>query len=387
MRIGVPRESAPGERRVALVPDAVARLVKSGIEVSVESGAGEGAYHADAAYASAGARVVSGAATLYGESDVVVKIHRPMADNGAPGEMSALREGTVLIALLAPLSNPALVRRLADRRITSFSLDAIPRISRAQALDVLSAMSTVTGYHAVLSAAAALPKFVPLLMTAAGTLTPARFLIIGAGVAGLQAIATARRLGAVVEAFDTRPAVREQVQSLGAIFVEADVAGAEGAGGYAQAQSEEQHRRTLAVLSGRAPEADVIITTALVPGMRAPVLVTAEMVRSMRRGSVIVDLAAEQGGNCELSRPGETTVAHDVTIIAPLNGASAHAVHASQMLSRNVTSLLQLMVKDGALALNFDDQILRESCITHEGRIVHDGARAAVERLEGAVER
>lgn len=387
MRIGVPRESAPGERRVALVPDAVARLVNTGVEVAVQAGAGLGAYHADSAYEVAGARVVSGAAALYGESDLVVKIHRPTGDDGAPGEVTLLREGGVLVALLAPLSNPDLVRRLADRRVTSFSLDAIPRISRAQPLDVLSAMSTLTGYHAVLTAAAALPKVVPLLMTAAGTLTPARFLVIGAGVAGLQAIATARRLGAVVEAFDTRPAVKEQVQSLGATFVEADVAGAEGTGGYARAQSEEQHRRTLSVLAGRAREVDVIITTALVPGMRAPVLVTAEMVRSMRPGSVVVDLAAEQGGNCELSRPGEITVAHDVTIIAPLNGASSHAVHASQMFSRNVSSLLQLLIKDGALLLDFEDQIVRESCITHEGRIVHDGARAAVERLGGAVAR
>lgn len=378
MQIGVPRETTPGERRVALVPDTVARLLKSGVSVAIEAGAGSAAYHADDAYRTTGATIARDAAELYARSDVVLKIHRPSSD--APvDEVAMLREGSVLIALLYPLIHLDLVRRLADRRITAFALDAIPRISRAQPLDALSAMSTVTGYHAVLSAAAALPKFFPLLMTAAGTLTPARVLILGAGVAGLQAIATARRLGAVVEAFDARAVVKEQVQSLGATFVEVGAESAEGAGGYAAAQSEDAQKRTLEVLALRSREADVIITTALVPGMRAPRLITAEMVKGMRPGSVIVDLAGEQGGNCELSEPGTTVVRHEVTIMAPLNGASAIPVHASQMYSRNVSSFLQLLVKDGALALNFEDEIVRDSCVTHEGRIVHARARAAVE--------
>jgi NAD(P) transhydrogenase subunit alpha len=342
----------------------------------VERGAGERAFHADDAYVKAGSTIAADARELYAKGDCVLHVRRP-----APDAVALTRTGSVLIAPLQPLSNPDLVRQLADRGVTAFSTDAIPRIARAQALDVLSSMASIAGYAAALTAARSLPKFFPLLMTAAGTLTPARVFVIGAGVAGLQAIATCRRLGAIVEAFDTRPVVKEQVQSLGATFVEAalGVADTQDRGGYAKELSEDAHRRELELVAGRAREADVVITTALIPGKRAPLLITADTVRAMRPGSVIVDLAGEQGGNCELSKPGETVVAHGVTIHAPLDLVSSMSVHASQMLSRNHAAFLQLLIKNGALTLNFEDEIIRESCITHEGKIVHERARAAAE--------
>ena len=376
MIVGVPRETAPGERRVALIPETAEKLAKSGVGVMVERGAGDLAFHADDAYTKAGATVAGDARDLYAKSDLVLHVRRPAGD-----VLEMLRDGIVIIAPLQPLSNPDVVRRLAARRVTSFSTDAIPRIARAQALDVLSSMASIAGYAAALTAARSLPKFFPLLMTAAGTLTPARVFVIGAGVAGLQAIATSRRLGAVVEAFDTRPVVKEQVQSLGAPFVEAALGAGEteDKGGYAKELSEDAHRRELELVAGRAREADVVITTALIPGKRAPVLITAATVRAMRPGSVIVDLAGEQGGNCELSRPGETVVEHGVTIHAPLDLVSSMAVHASQMLSRNHAAFLQLLIKDGKLALNFEDEIIREACITHEGKIVSERVRAVVE--------
>ncbi|HJR66893.1 MAG TPA: Re/Si-specific NAD(P)(+) transhydrogenase subunit alpha [Gemmatimonadaceae bacterium] len=376
MIVGVPRETAPGERRVALIPETAEKLVRSGVGVMVERGAGDRAFHADDAYTKAGATIAGAAAELYSKSDLVLHARRPELE-----VLEMLREGIVLVAPLQPLSNPDVVQRLAQRRVTAFSTDAIPRIARAQSLDVLSSMASVAGYAAALTAARSLPKFFPLLMTAAGTLTPARVFVIGAGVAGLQAIATARRLGAVVEAFDTRPVVKEQVQSLGATFVEAalGVAETEDKGGYAKELSEDAHRRELELVASRAREADVVITTALIPGKRAPLLITADTVRAMRPGSVIVDLAGEQGGNCELSRPGETVVEHGVTIHAPLDLVSSMPVHASQMLSRNHAALLQLLIKDGKLTLNFDDEIIRDACITHEGKIVSDRVRAVVE--------
>lgn len=376
MIVGVPRETAPGERRVALIPETAEKLAKSGVGVLVEHAAGDRAFHADDAYTKAGATIAADARDLYAKSDLVLHARRPASDI-----LETLRDGIVVIAPLQPLSNPDVVRLLAQRRVTAFSTDAIPRIARAQALDVLSSMASIAGYAATLTAARSLPKFFPLLMTAAGTLTPARVFVIGAGVAGLQAIATARRLGAVVEAFDTRPVVKEQVQSLGATFVEAALGTAEteDKGGYAKELSEDAHRRELELVASRAREADVVITTALIPGKRAPVLITAATVRAMRPGSVIVDLAGEQGGNCELSRPGETVVEHGVTIHAPLDLVSSMPVHASQMLSRNHAALLQLLVKDGKLALNFDDEIIREACVTHEGRIVAERIRAVVE--------
>jgi NAD(P) transhydrogenase subunit alpha len=376
MIVGVPRETAPAERRVALVPETAEKLIRSGVGVTVERGAGERAFHTDDAYLKTGATIAADAHEVFGKSDVVLLARRP-----ANGVLELVREGSVLIAPLQPLSNPDIVRRLAERRVTAFSTDAIPRIARAQALDVLSSMASIAGYAAVLTAARSLPKFFPLLMTAAGTLTPARVFVIGAGVAGLQAIATARRLGAIVEAFDTRPVVKEQVQSLGATFVEATLGAGEteDKGGYAKELSEDAHRRELELVASRAREADVVITTALIPGKRAPVLITRDTVLAMRPGSVIVDLAGEQGGNCELSRPGETVVEHGVTIHAPLDLVSSMPVHASQMLSRNHAAFLQLLVKDGALALNFEDEVVREACITHDGQVVNARVREVVE--------
>ena len=373
MIVGVPRETAPGERRVALIPETAEKLVRSGVGVMVERNAGDRAFHADDAYTKAGATIAGDARALYAQSDLILHARRP-----APDVLEMLREGVVFVAPFQPLSNPDMVRRLAQRRVTAFSTDAIPRIARAQSLDVLSSMASIAGYAAALTAARSLPKFFPLLMTAAGTLTPARVFVIGAGVAGLQAIATARRLGAVVEAFDTRPVVKEQVQSLGATFVEAalGVAETEDKGGYAKELSEDAHRRELELVASRAREADVVITTALIPGKRAPLLIMADTVRAMRPGSVIVDLAGEQGGNCELSRPGETVVEHGVTIHAPLDLVSSMPVHASQMLSRNHAALLQLLIKDGTLTLNFEDEIVREACITHDGTVVNERVRA-----------
>jgi NAD(P) transhydrogenase subunit alpha len=376
MIVGVPRETAPGERRVALIPETAEKLAKSGVGVMVERGAGDRAFYADDAYTRAGATIAADAREVYAKSDLILHVRRPAAD-----VLELLRDGVVIVAPLQPLSNPDVVRQLAQRRVTAFSTDAIPRIARAQALDVLSSMASIAGYAAALTAARSLPKFFPLLMTAAGTLTPARVFVIGAGVAGLQAIATARRLGAVVEAFDTRPVVKEQVQSLGATFVEAALGAAEteDKGGYAKELSEDAHRRELELVAGRAREADVVITTALIPGKRAPVLITAETVRAMRPGSVIVDLAGEQGGNCELSRPGETVVEHGVAIHAPLDLVSSMPVHASQMLSRNHAALLQLLIKEGKLTLNFEDEIIREACITHEGKVMSERVRAVVD--------
>ncbi|MGH2500044.1 MAG: Re/Si-specific NAD(P)(+) transhydrogenase subunit alpha [Candidatus Limnocylindria bacterium] len=373
MRVGVPRESAPGERRVALVPETVARLVKGGHDVVVERGAGEGAFFADAAYREAGA-TVAGAAEAFG-AEVVLKVQKP-----SPEEVERLREGAILIATLQPLGNADLVRALAARRVTSLSMDAIPRVTRAQPMDSLSSQSNIAGYKAVLVGAVSLAKFLPMLTTAAGTITPARVLVLGAGVAGLQAIATARRLGALVEAFDTRPAVKEQVQSLGAKFLEIDLGEhGEGPGGYAKELSEEAHRRERELVAARAKEADIIITTALVPGRRAPVLVTAEMVRSMRPGSVVVDLASEMGGNCELTEPGKTVVRDGVTIHGELNLPSTVAVHASQLYSRNISTLLGHLTADGRLRLDLDDEITKGTVITHEGAIVHGPTRAAAE--------
>ncbi len=367
MNLGVPREIAPGEQRVALVPETVAKLVRGGLQISVEHGAGDAAFHPDSEYEQAGATIAPSAAALYGSADLVVKIQRPLVrPESGIDELSLLRSGTTLVAVLQPLANPDLAQQLDQRGVTAFSLDAIPRIARAQAMDVLSSMSTVAGYRAVLLAAATLPRFFPLLMTAAGTVTPARVFVIGAGVAGLQAIATAKRLGAVVQAFDTRPAVREQVQSLGGTFVEIDLGAqdTETAGGYAKELSEDAHRRELALIAEKTREADVVITTALIPGKRAPLLITADTVRAMKPGSVIVDLAGEFGGNCELSKGGETVSASAVTIMAPLNLPATMPVHASQMFSRNVAAFLALIAKDGQLAPDYEDQIVKESLIT-----------------------
>jgi NAD(P) transhydrogenase subunit alpha len=375
MQIGVPRETAQGEGRVALTPDVVPQLIKSGHGVMVERGAGDSAGFTDDAYLAAGAQIVDGPATLYAAAEMVLKIQRPSI--GEHSELDSINEGAVLIGLLQPASDPEFFRRAAERKITALSMELVPRTTRAQMMDALSSQSTVAGYKAVLLAANALQKFFPMLMTAAGTVRPARVLVIGAGVAGLQAIATARRIGAVVEAFDTRPVVKEQVQSLGATFIELGVGHdqAQDAGGYARELSQEHIQKEKELIHERATQADVIITTALIPGRRAPVLVSAAAVAAMRPGSVIVDLAGEQGGNCELTVPGETVVRNRVTIISPLHIASELAFHASQMYSRNVGALIALLAPDGKLALNLDDDIISAVCITANGEIRHGPTR------------
>jgi NAD(P) transhydrogenase subunit alpha len=364
MKVGVAKESAPGETRVAVVPDTARRLTGDGVDVIVEHLAGEAATFADAAYEEAGAVVVP-AEALYREADVVCKVRKPSGE-----ELGQLREGQALIALLQPLTDPELLEELARRGVTAFSMDAIPRVTRAQPMDALSSQSTVSGYKAALLAAEHLGKFFPMLTTAAGTIPPAKVLVLGAGVAGLQAIATARRLGAVVSAFDVRPVVKEQVESLGATFLELDVEGAEGVGGYAVALAEDQHAREQELIARHAAESDAVITTALVPGRPAPELITEEGVRGMRTGSVIVDLAAEAGGNCAATHPGETIVSDGVTIVGLTNVPATMPVHASQMYSRNVQAFLSLLVEDGELKLDFEDEIVRGTCVAHGGRVM-----------------
>ena len=373
MQIGVPKEIVPGERRVALTPDATAALVKGGLQVVVERGAGEGAFHSDAAFEAAGARVV---ADIYAEADVVLKVQKPTLD-----EVDRLREGTVLVSFLQALTSADLVQRLAARRITSFGMEGIPRISRAQKMDALSSQANIAGYRAALIAAESLAKFFPMMMTAAGTVFAARTLVMGAGVAGLQAIATARRLGAQVWGYDVRPAVKEQVESLGAKFLvlELAVADAEDKSGYAKALSADAARRQQELLAEKTKDFDVVITTALVPGRPAPRLVTKETVAGMRPGSVIVDLAAEAGGNCELTQPDKVVVVeHGVTIHGPTNLPATMPVHASQLYARNVTELLRELVKDGALALDFDDEVVKGACVTHGGEVVSDAVKATL---------
>lgn len=377
MIVSVPRETAPGERRVALTPDVVKRLVGGQLTVRVQRGAGEEAGFPDALYGDAGADLVDDAPTLWRDATVVLTVQRPRRDG--VDELDLLHEGSVLVGMLQPLVEHDLVRELARRKVTSFSLDALPRITRAQPMDVLSAMSTVAGYKAVLLGAVHLNKFFPMLITAAGTVAPAKVLVLGAGVAGLQAIATARRLGAMVEAFDVRPAVKEQVESLGAKFLVAEQVTAEEEGGYATELSDEQHQKELALIHGAIKQVDVVITTALIPGKPAPTLITEAMVKDMRPGAVIVDLAAEAGGNCELTRKGEDVTRHGVTVMGPLNLPASMPFHASQMYAKNVSSFLGVLVKDGQLALNFDDEIVSGTCITHEGRVVNERVKNAIE--------
>jgi NAD(P) transhydrogenase subunit alpha len=380
VKVAVVKEIAPGESRVALVPDTVTKLTAAGMTVQVETGAGERAFFTDPAYQEAGAGIAPDAATVCGNAEAVVKVQRPLAGADGRHEVDLLAPGTVLLSFLQPLADPQLVQRLAARRVTSFSLDLLPRISRAQSMDALSSQSTVAGYKAALLAANALGRFFPMLMTAAGTVVPAKVLVLGAGVAGLQAIATARRLGAVVQAYDVRPAVKEEVQSLGATFVELplEVRDAQDAGGYAKQQSEEVVARQRELLSRHVREADVVIATAVIPGKRAPVLVTEDMVDGMRPGSIIVDLAAETGGNCALTRAGEVVARHGILIHGLVNIASSMPIHASQLFSKNVASFLALLVRDGKLNLNFDDEILRSACVTHAGEIRHAPTREAV---------
>lgn len=381
MRIAVPKEIEPGEKRVALTPDTVKRLVKSGFEVAVESGAGAGSVHTDEEYTGAGAKVETGVESLLGGADLVVKI-QPPRQNDAAGkhEIDMMREGSALISFLYPLMNRDIVEKLAARRITAFSLDFIPRTTLAQAMDVLSSMSTIAGYKAVLTAASALPKFFPMFMTAAGTVAPAKVLVIGAGVAGLQACATAKRLGGVVEVFDQRPVVKEQVESLGVRFVEVPTEEeAETAGGYAKELSEEYKKKQAELIAKHIAKSDVVITTALIPGKRAPVIITEEMLKTMKQGSVIVDLAADFGGNCELTEPGREVEKHGVTISGLTNVASSMAVHASQMLSKNVEKfLVHLSEADGSkLKLDLEEEITAGALITHNGEVVNETVKKA----------
>jgi H+-translocating NAD(P) transhydrogenase subunit alpha len=357
----VPRERAAGERRVALVPELAGRLVASGFEVLIERGAGEAASFPDAAYEEAGARVLD---DVYGQAEAVAKVQSPSEE-----EVARLRGGQVLVGFLQPLTDPDGIERLAARGVTAFAMESIPRITRAQPMDALSSQATVSGYKAALIAADRLPKFFPMLMTAAGTVAPAKVLVLGAGVAGLQAVATARRLGAVVTGFDVRPVVREQIESLGANWLDLGVVGEETQGGYAQELSEDQQRRQQEELEARLPEFDVVITTALIPGRAAPRLIPASAVAAMKPGSVIVDLAAEAGGNCELTEPGEEVVREGVTIIGPTNLPSSMPFHASQLYARNVSALLQHLAPEGELKLDFEDEITAGACVTRKEEV------------------
>ncbi len=381
MKLAIAKEVEAGERRVALVPDAVARLVKQGVEVWVEAGAGAKSFFSDLAYEEAGAQVVADTARLWGEADVVVKI-------GAlqESEVHQLPEGGVFIGFLNPLGTPALVQHLAYHKITAFSMEMIPRTSRAQSMDALSSQGNVAGYKAVLIAAAALPKYFPMLTTAAGTIRPAKILIMGAGVAGLQAIATARRLGAVVEAFDIRPETKEQVQSLGAKFLDVELKEETvAAGGYAKELSEAAKEYTRQVLTQHVSACDAVITTARVPGTKAPILVTREMVSQMKPGSVIVDLAAEQGGNCECTEAGKEVEWNGVNVIGPINVPSSMPVHASETYSKNISALVQLMVKDKELNLDFEDDIIAGACVARDGEISNQRVRDALAAQAEAV--
>jgi NAD(P) transhydrogenase subunit alpha len=365
MKVGVPKETAAKERRVAVTPDVAGKLVKSGLTVLVERGAGEAASFGDEAYRAAGATPGATAPEVFAQGDVILKVQPPSSE-----EVRLCPEGAAVVAVFQPSAEREIVSQLAGRKVTAFSLALLPRITRAQPMDVLSSQATVAGYKAVLLAAAATGRFFPMLVTAAGTLPPARVLVLGAGVAGLQAIATSRRLGAVVSAFDVRPAVKEQVESLGAKFVGMEIGEqAEAAGGYAKELSEETHRRELAFIAQHARDADIVITTAAIPGKRAPVLITAEAVRGMKPGSVIVDLAVETGGNCELTEAGADVVRNGVLILGPLNLPSTLPYHASQMYARNVASFLLHLTRDGKLALDFNDEIIRDTCVTHAGEV------------------
>jgi NAD(P) transhydrogenase subunit alpha len=370
VKVATPKETAEGEHRVALVPDTATKLAGAGLEVSIEAGAGRAADLTDAMYEQARATIVPDAAALLKDADAVLKVQPPSLT-----ETRLLKQGAVLISFLQPATQGDIVRALASQGVTAFSLELVPRISRAQSMDALSSQASAAGYKAVLIAAGRLGKFFPMMMTAAGTVAPARVLVMGAGVAGLQAIATARRLGAVVSAYDVRPAVKEEVQSLGATFIELPLESQEGQGGYAREQSEDFLRKQRELIGEHIAKSDVVITTAAIPGRRAPLLVTGEMVKGMRPGSVIVDLAAESGGNVELTRPGEEVDVDGVLIVGTRNVPSTMPLHASQLYARNVANLLLHLVKDGAINLDFEDEITKGACVTHAGEIVSERAK------------
>ncbi len=375
MIAGVITETLVGERRVALVPSVVPALAKIGVSVLVQQGAGAEAGFTDAAFAEKGAEIAPSAADVVAKADLLLRVRvSPEGTDSGRQDLALLRPGLAVIAFLDPLNEPGLARSLAARNVTAFSMELMPRITRAQSMDALSSMATIAGYKAVLLAASTLPRMFPMLTTAAGTVTPARVFVIGAGVAGLQAISTARRLGAPVEAYDVRPASKEQVQSVGAKFVELpiEVTDAEDKGGYAKAQDESFYRRQREMMTKVVAASDVVITTAAIPGKKAPVLVTEDMVKGMQPGSVIVDLAAERGGNCELTKADQTVVAHGVTIFGPTNLPATVPYHASFMYARNVTTFLTHLVKDKQLAIAADDEITRETLVTRDGQVVHE---------------
>ena len=381
MIVAIPKETFPGENRVALVPANTRALAKAGVEIAVESGAGVGALQQDEAYISQGAKVEDDRAWLLSRADTVLMVRGPGADSDfSQSDLDALRPGAALIAFLEPLAEPELMKSLAGRNLTLFAMDLIPRVTRAQQMDTLSSMATLAGYKAVLLAAQAVPRMFPLMMTAAGTLTSAKVFVIGAGVAGLQAIATARRLGAVVEAYDLRPTVKEQVESLGARFIELDRKAdeAETSGGYAREQTDDFYRVQRELLSAHLAKSDVVITTAAVPGKRAPILISRDIFENLRPGSVVIDLAAEKGGNCSLTKPGEQTVVDGVTIIGPINLPSQVPLHASQMYSKNITTFLRFLLKDGGLNVDTSDEIIRESLVAHGGRLVNPAVLKAL---------
>jgi NAD(P) transhydrogenase subunit alpha len=380
MRIAVPRESAPREQRVALVPESCKKLGQAGYELAMESGAGLAAGFSDTAYQDVGATIVTDPAALLGSADVVLKINAPALADSGRDEPGWMRPGTIYLGSLMPLRNLAAVRALAAARVTAFSTDAIPRTTRAQSMDTLSSMANIAGYKGVLLAAGQLGKYFPMLMTAAGMVPPAKVFVVGAAVAGLQAIATARRLGAHVAATDVRPEVKEQIESVGAKYVGIELAeSAVAGGGYAKELSEEDRQRQRQLLAEQCALSDVVVTTALIGGVFAPKLITADMVRAMRPGAVIVDLAADGGGNCELSRLGETTVVGGVTILAPLNLAATMPVHASLLFSRNLTAFIQAFTKDKAFQLDLNDDIQAGALITHAGEVRHARTRDALQ--------
>lgn len=380
MKVGIPKEVLPGETRVAVVPETVKRLADKGLSVSVETGAGAASGISDDEYRAAGALIAPYHASVLGESDLLLKVQRPSdGKNGAADEIGAIKQGATVIAFLQPYAQRETVEKLAARQVTAISMEMIPRITRAQNMDALSSMATVAGYKAVLLAANAFTRFFPMFMTAAGTVSPARALILGAGVAGLQAIATAKRLGAVVEAFDTRPAVKEQVESLGAKFISLPISKeeGEGAGGYAKALSEEQHKKELELIAGRLTRTDIIVTTAQIPGRKAPLLITEDMVKQLRTGSVIVDLAAEGGGNCALTEPNKTVVKHGVTIIGTFNLPALMPTHASQLYSKNVGNLVMHLIGKEGFKLDLADPITGAVVLTHGGAVVHPALKGS----------
>ena len=380
MIIAVPKESLAEDRRVALTPEGARVLTGKGAEVAVETAAGYGASYGNTAYEKAGAKLYQDPNEMLSKANITLQVIGP--SDARKEIISKLPAGSVLVSFMSPLSNLETVKDLQSRNISCFAMDLMPRISRAQTMDALSSMSTIAGYKSVILAAAVIPKFFPMLMTAAGSIAPARVLVIGAGVAGLQAIATAKRLGAAVEAFDVRPAVKEQVESLGAKYVDLGLSAeeSEDAGGYAKEVSTDTHVHEMAVIAERIAKSDVVISTALVPGRPAPVLITEEMVQTMVRGSVIVDLAAINGGNCELTVPGETVEKYGVTIIGPLDLPSTMAVHASSMYSKNITAFVSQMIKDGQLYIDLEDEVIRGPLVTHEGKIMHEPTRFAIEK-------